>query len=62
MWYSSFDNGPIGEDENEVREAVVEYMEVEDYFAFFLDDSDLMEKSFVGVLTMEIFALILKTS
>lgn len=44
MWYSSFDNGPIGEDENEAREAVVEYMEVEDYLAFFLDDSDLMEK------------------
>ena len=44
MWYSSFDNGPIGEDEDEAREAVVEYMEVEDYFAFFLDDSDLMEK------------------
>ena len=44
MWYSSFDNGPIGEDENEAREAVVEYMEVEDYINFFLDDSDLMEK------------------
>lgn len=44
MWYSSFDNGPIGEDENEAREAVVEYMEVEDYLALFLDDSDLMEK------------------
>ena len=44
MWYSSFDNGPIGEDEDEAREAVVEYMEVEDYLAFFLDDSDLMEK------------------
>ena len=44
MWYSSFDNGPIGEDEYEAREAVVEYMEVEDYLAFFLDDSDLMEK------------------
>lgn len=44
MWYSSFDNGPIGEDEDEVREAVVEYMAVEDYLAFFLDDSDLMEK------------------
>lgn len=35
MWYSSFDNGPIGEDEYEAREAVVEYMEVEDYLAFF---------------------------
>ena len=44
MWYSSFDNGPIGEDEDEAREAVVEYMEVEDYLAFFLDNSDLMEK------------------
>ena len=44
MWYSSFDNGPIGEDEDEAREAVVEYMAVEDYRAFFLDDSDLMEK------------------
>ena len=44
MWYSGFDNEPIGEDEDEAREAVVEYMEVEDYLAFFLDDSDLMEK------------------
>ena len=44
MWYSSFDNGPIGEDEDEAREAIVEYMAVEDYLAFFLDDSDLMEK------------------
>ena len=44
MWYSSFDNGPIGENEDEAREAVVEYMAVEDYLAFFLDDSDLMEK------------------
>lgn len=44
MWYSSFDNGPIGEDEDEAREAVIEYMEVEDYLGFFLDDSDLMEK------------------
>ena len=44
MWYSSFDNGPIGEDEDEAREAIVEYMEVEDYLALFLDDSDLMEK------------------
>ena len=44
MWYSSFDNEPIGEDEDEAREAVVEYMAVEDYLAFFLDDSDLMEK------------------
>ena len=44
MWYSSFDNGPIGEDEDEAREAVIEYMEVEDYINFFLDDSGLMEK------------------
>ena len=44
MWYSSFDNGPIGEDEDEAREAVIEYMEVEDYINFFLNDSDLMEK------------------
>lgn len=44
MWYSSFDNGPIGEDEDEAREVVVEYLEVEDYISFFLDDSDLMEK------------------
>lgn len=44
MWYSSFDNGPIGEDEDEAREAVVEYMEVEDYIYYFLNDSDLMEK------------------
>ena len=44
MWYSSFDNGPIGEDEDEAREAVIKYMEVEDYINFFLNDSDLMEK------------------
>ena len=44
MWYSGFDNEPIGEDEDEAREAIVEYMAVEDYLAFFLDDSDLMEK------------------
>lgn len=44
MWYSSFDNEPIGEDEYEVREAVVEHMEVEDYLDFFLNDFDLMEK------------------
>ncbi len=44
MWYSSFDNGPIGEDEDEARESVVEYMRVEDYIGFFLDDSDLLEK------------------
>lgn len=44
MWYSNFDSEPIGEDEYEAREAVVEYMAVEDYLAFFLDNSDLMEK------------------
>lgn len=44
MWYSSFDNGPIGKDEDEARGVVVEYLEVEDYISFFLDDSDLMEK------------------
>ena len=44
MWYSVFDNEPIGEDGDEAREAIVEYMAVEDYLAFFLDDSDLMEK------------------
>ena len=44
MWYSSFDNEPIGEDGDEAREAIVENMTVEDYLDFFLDDSDLMEK------------------
>lgn len=44
MWYSVFDNEPIGEDADEAREAIVEYMGVEDYLGFFLDDSDLMEK------------------
>lgn len=44
MWYSSFDNEPIGEDEYEVREAIVEDMTIEDYLDFFLSDSDLMEK------------------
>ena len=44
MWYSNFDSEPIGEDEYEAREAIVEYMAVEDYLGFFLDDSDLMEK------------------
>lgn len=44
MWYSNFDNEPIGEDEYEAREIIVEYMEVEDYLDFFLNDSDLMEK------------------
>ena len=44
MWYSVFDNEPIGENGDEASEAIVEYMAVEDYLAFFLDDSDLMEK------------------
>ena len=44
MWYSSFDNEPIGGDEDEARGVIVEYMEVEDYLDFFLNDSDLMEK------------------
>lgn len=44
MWYSVFDNEPIGENADEAREAIVEYMAVEDYLGFFLDDSDLMEK------------------
>ena len=57
MWYSSFDNGPIGEDEDEAREAVVEYMEVEDYLAFFLDDSDLMEKVIRWGINSGIFCL-----
>ena len=57
MWYSSFDNGPIGEDENEAREAVVEYMEVEDYINFFLDDSDLMEKVIRWGINSGIFCL-----
>ena len=57
MWYSSFDNGPIGEDEDEAREAVVEYMAVEDYLAFFLDDSDLMEKVIRWCFNNENFCL-----
>ena len=57
MWYSSFDNGPIGEDEDEAREAVIEYMEVEDYLAFFLDDSDLMEKVIDWGINSGIFCL-----
>ena len=57
MWYSSFDNGPIGEDENEAREAVVEYMEVEDYLTLFLDDSDLMEKVIRWGINSGIFCL-----
>lgn len=36
MWYSVFDNEPIGENDDEAREAIVEYMAVEDYLAFFL--------------------------
>ena len=44
MWYSSFDNEPIGEDEYEAREATVENMTIEDYLDFFLNDSDLMER------------------
>ena len=57
MWYSSFDNGPIGEDEDEAREAVIEYMEVEDYLALFLDDSDLMEKVISWGINSGIFCL-----
>ena len=57
MWYSSFDNGPIGEDEDEAREAVIEYMEVEDYLALFLDDSDLMEKVIRWGINSGIFCL-----
>lgn len=44
MWYSSFDNKPIGEDEYEARETIVENMTVEDYLDFFISDFDLMEK------------------
>ena len=57
MWYSSFDNEPIGEEEYEAREAIVEYMEVEDYLAFFLDDSDLMEKVIRWGINSGIFCL-----
>lgn len=57
MWYSSFDNGPIGEDEDEAREAVVEYMEVEDYLDFFLNDSDLMKKVIRWGINSGIFCL-----
>ena len=57
MWYSSFDNGPIGEDEDEAREAVVEYMDVEDYLALFLDDSDLMKKVIRWGINSGIFCL-----
>lgn len=44
MWYSSFDNKPIGEDEYEARETIVKNMTVEDYLDFFISDFDLMEK------------------
>lgn len=44
MWYSNFDNEPIGEEEYEAKESIVENMTVEDYLDFFLSDSDLMEK------------------
>ena len=57
MWYSSFDNGPIGEDEDEAREAVVEYMEVEDYLDFFLNDSDLMKEVIRWGINSGIFCL-----
>ena len=57
MWYSSFDNGPIGEDEDEAREAVIKYMKVEDYLALFLDDSDLMEKVIRWSINSGIFCL-----
>ena len=57
MWYSSFDNEPIGEDEDEAREAVVEYMEAEDYLDFFLNDSDLMEEVIRWGINSGIFCL-----
>ena len=57
MWYSVFDNEPIGEDEDEAREAVVEYMDVEDYLALFLDDSDLMKKVIRWGINSGIFCL-----
>ena len=57
MWYSVFDNEPLGEDEDKAREAVVEYMEVEDYLALFLDDSDLMEKVIRWGINSGIFCL-----
>lgn len=44
MWYSSFDNEPIGEDEYEAREAIVENMTGEDYLDFVQNDSYLIEK------------------
>ena len=57
MWYSVFDNEPIGENDDEAREAIVEYMAVEDYLAFFLDDSDLMEKVIRWCINSGIFCL-----
>ena len=44
MGYSSFDNEPIGEEEYEARDAIIENMTSEDYLDFFLNDFDLMEK------------------
>ena len=44
MWYSSFDNELIGEEDYEAREAIIENMTVEDYLGFVLNDSDLIEK------------------
>ena len=57
MWYSSFDNEPIGEDEDEAREVIVEYMGVKDYLEFFLNDSDLMEKVIYWGINSGIFCL-----
>ena len=57
MWYSVFDNEPIGENDDEAREAIVEYMAVEDYLAFFLDDFDLMEEVIRWGINSGIFCL-----
>lgn len=57
MWYSAFDSEPIGEDEDKAREVIVEYLEVEDYINFFLDDSDLMEKVIRWGINSGIFCL-----
>ena len=57
MWYSSFDNGPIGEDEDEAREVVVEYMGVEDYLDLFLNDSNLMKEVIRWGINSGIFCL-----
>lgn len=62
MWYSSFDNEPIGEEEYEAREAIVENMTVEDYLDFFLNDFDLMEKVIRWGFNNGIFTPSLKTS